>query len=196
MRRLLLLIAVCLPAPAGAQECVPVYGWGQTLWSNDAANPGTYPPNANSAHVFGEPVPAGQIWKMRTIALATDDGRTMEYFIEHLTNKPPNPFPNYHRIAGGIGSGTPPMHVSPADAAALVLLPGERLAGRSNAPNAQMVNRGMLLLYSYFSFAEACLGRALGMSSAGTTGSTSFAALVQAAQAAATAFNAVAESAP
>jgi len=166
MRRGVLVCVVwaVLSTPVGAQDCTPTYGWGNTYWSTTAQNAAHF--GGNTAHAYGFPVPVGQLWKMRTISLSTTDGRQMEYFVEHLVTVTGGN--HYHRIAGGWGAGTPALHVPPGDAAALILLPGERLAARSNPPGGVMVNDGMMLLYSYFSFPHtpACLARALHLEAA------------------------------
>lgn len=201
MRTLAVLMMLSLAAPVAAQTCTPAYGWGQTYWSNEAGNL-TTDANASTAHAFMPgAVPAGTVWQMRTLSVSTDDGRRMEYFIEHLVNVPPyGTAGHYHRIAGGWGEGTPALDVAPADASALVMLPGERLAVRSNPPNnTPMQGLGMLLLYSYFSYPEACLPRALGMeapASGSSAAALDFSALGAAAQDAADKLGALAQSVP
>lgn len=159
------------------------YIWGETFWSNEAGN-ATTDPNASSAHAFMlGAVPPGEVWQLRTLSLSTDDGRSMEYFIEALVNVPPTPGHHYHRIAGGWGAGTPALHVPPEDLQAMPLLPGERLAARANPPSVPMNGRGIKLLWSGWAYPESELPRLRGM---GATGASApppdFSAVITAAQ--------------
>ncbi len=193
MKGLFALVLVFVATTAFAQECTPTYVVRTTYWSYDPNS--LIIPDANRAHVFTLPIPAGEVWKMRSISLSTAYGAPAEYMIEWLVAVPGGN--HYHEIAHGSASGTPALHVAPADAAAMIMQPGERLAGRVNGdPNAFP---GIALYYSGWSFPIACLPRLLGVApvavtSGGTVITPDFSALVEAAQNAATALTGLAQS--
>lgn len=164
-RFLMAVLCSGLAASASAQTCTPTYQAGMTYWSDD---PQSYQiPDSNTHHVFTPAfVPVGYIAKMRTISLSTKYGGEAEYMIEHLVNVPGGN--HYHEVARGQHvMGTPALHVPPADAAAMVLFPGERLAGR--ALGGTTTTMGMTLYWSYWLLPAECLPRVLGLDAPATS---------------------------
>lgn len=207
MGRLLavVLVGVIVYQPAVQAQtvtCTPTYIWGSTGWSDTLWTPpdadASITANTNSWHVFSPAVPAGEVWKMRTISVSIQ-WRSGEYMIEHLVNTPPFATAgHYHQIARATNNsviGTPVLHVPPADAAALVMQAGERLAARANGSSPSM-----MLLWSGWSFPAACLPRLLGVEASASSGGTAtlpnFGPLVTAAQTAAAALTSLSQSVP
>jgi hypothetical protein len=190
MRTTIVLLLLLVAAPVAAQTCAPTYMVQSTYWSDDPMS--LIIPDSNRAHIFTQPVPAGQVWKMRSISLSTKDGNAREYMIEWLVAVPGGN--HYHEIARGSAAGTPALHVAPADAAAMILQPGERLAGRVNGDPSTFP--GIALYFSGWSFPVTCLARLLGAEAPATGTAPDLSSLVQAATAAATALEALAGSVP
>jgi hypothetical protein len=162
--RLLLLLALLLaPALAAAQTvCTPTYVWGNTPWSRDVTpdSPGYVPGNSNTHHVFTyDFIPAGQVFRPRSISVSTLYGGEAQYMVELLANVPPYVGSHYHEVARGWATGTPALHVPPGDAAAMLMQAGERLAARAGGGNADTM--AIMLLWSGWLFPEACLQRLL-----------------------------------
>lgn len=191
----ILLLSVLASVPAFAQTCTPTYMVQSTYWSSDPNS--RIIPDSNNAHIFTPPVPAGTVWKMRSISLSTQYGGPAEYMLEWLVAVPGGN--HYHQIAHGTAAGTPALHVAPADAAAMILQPGERLAGRVNGDPATFP--GIALYFSGWAFPLECLPRLLGVEAPSVTVSSTtpppdFSALITAAQQAAAALTTLAQSAP
>jgi hypothetical protein len=153
---------------------VGTYVWGNTPWSRDVTpqSPGYVEGNSNSHHVFSPVLaPPGFVFRPRTISLSTQAAETANYMIELLVNVPPHVGAHYHGIARIEGAaGTPVLHVSPADCARLILLPGqpgERLSGRALGSVGTM---NLMLLWSGWLYPESALPRLLGMEAAATSG--------------------------
>jgi hypothetical protein len=137
------------------------YVWGHTGKSTEPET--RLPPDAteqiiastNDAHVFTTAVPPGVIRQMDTISVSNYGGESQEYAIEWGRIVPPFAGLHYHAIARNerlASLGTPVLFVPPADANAVVMLPGERLAARSNGGWTSM-----MLLWTGYEFPEACL---------------------------------------
>jgi hypothetical protein len=146
------------------------YVWGNTPWSRDVtpSSPGYVEGNSNSHHVFSPVLaPPGFVFRPRTISLSTQAAETANYMIELLVNVPPHVGAHYHGIARIEGAaGTPVLHVSPADCARLILLPGqpgERLSGRALGSVGSM---NLMLLWSGWLYPESMLPKLLGMETA------------------------------
>ncbi len=185
---LTLLVLLCA-STVHAQDCVPTFVFGHTPWSTDPTS--HVIADSNASHVFSNPlVPVGYVWKMRTISLSTSYGGQAEYMIEWLINVPGGH--HYHEIARGVAGGTPALHVATADAAAMVMVPGERLAGRQNGSPTP----GMFLMWSAWQFPAACLPRLLGVAAPSTATPVDLSTLTQAAKDAASALTNLAGSVP
>jgi hypothetical protein len=157
------------------------YIWGNTPWSADVTpeSPGYVAGNSNTHHVFTPAIaPPGYIFRPRTISLSTMQGGEAHYMIEHLINVPPHVGHHYHSIARGTAIGTPALQLSPADAAALILLPGEKLAGRALGPQPMSI----MLLWSGWLLPESELEGLIRGGTTSTGGSIDLSAAVAAAQ--------------
>ena len=163
MRALVLAVVfwIVLAGRAFAQTCAPVginngtgeyLGWGQPgqriVWA-------------------GLTVPAGKVWLVQDIGLATTDNRQLPYAIQHLH---PNghyvPVTGMTQAAGQLPTGalgTP----TAAWTGRLVLTAGSALGGRVNAPEDFAT---MAVLFTGWEFPDACLARLLG-AEAPTSGS-------------------------
>lgn len=194
------LVIMFVAGSALAQDCTPVAIYGKVGWSNDSAQ--NLPPDAsaswqvqqdtNIAHIFSSAVPAGQVWRLRTISLSTGYGGNAEYMVEHLVNVP-NGY-HYHAIARGSAGATPALAVSSADLRADIFVAGERIGWRTSGPGP------IFGMWSGWAFPASCLPRLLGVDTPVITTTTGappdFSALLQAAQNAAAALTTLSQSAP
>lgn len=168
MRAVVAILVVLLSGvPAMAQTCTPVKLTFHSGWQYNAAT------------VYGEWVPAGEVWLIQFAGVASNDGRAFQPRLQQ--QRPAADGTCCWLIPGDVSTAVAPTPQQ-AIGRAWILEAGDRIAARTNITLGDLA-----LLYSGWKFPDTCLPRLLGVDVPVSAGGTipNLAPLVTAATAAA-----------